>query len=129
MAHVEAAGDIGWRDGDAEGFAFAGRAEIPFGFPVFVPLALDVLWLVGFFHGFLLVTVWLIHKGKLRRSIIHAPWVLGEPWGEGHGDGLNFRREKNSFCSDTFSRLKFKPPPYPYGVRVVSTVFDGFAWV
>ena len=83
VAHVEAAGNIGWRDGDAERFAFAGGTEVPFGFPVFVPLALDVFWLVGFFHGFLLVTVWLIHKGNSRRLIIHAHLGCGEPWGAG----------------------------------------------
>src|SRR5690554_3536636 len=51
MAHVQAAGHVGWRDGDAVGIAFSAGAEIAFGFPVFVPLALDVFWLVGFFHG------------------------------------------------------------------------------
>ena len=53
MAHMQAAGDVGRRDGDAVGLAFTCGAEVPFGFPVFVPLALDVFWLVGFFHGVL----------------------------------------------------------------------------
>lgn len=57
VAHVQAAGNVGWRNGDAVGLAFTGGAEIALGFPVFVPLALDIFWLVGFFHGYLQVTV------------------------------------------------------------------------
>ena len=53
VAHVQAAGYVGRRDRDAVGLAFTAGAEVPFGFPVFVPLALDVFWLVGFFHGVL----------------------------------------------------------------------------
>ena len=56
VAHVQAAGHVGRGDGNTVGLSLTAGAEIPFGFPVLIPLALNIFWLVGFFHGCNLVT-------------------------------------------------------------------------
>jgi len=52
VPHVQAAGHIRRRNNDAVRLAFTAGAKVAFRFPVVVPLALYVFWLVGFFHGF-----------------------------------------------------------------------------
>ena len=50
VTHVQAAGDIGGRDHDAEGITLAARLEMTGLFPVFIPGLLDAIGLVGFVH-------------------------------------------------------------------------------
>ena len=51
VPHVQAAGDIRRRDHDAIGFTFTGRRKVSPLLPGFIPVLLDGVRVVGFFHG------------------------------------------------------------------------------
>lgn len=51
MAHMQAAGDVRWRDHHAVGRALTSWLEIALVFPGLVPLAFDSMGFVGFIHG------------------------------------------------------------------------------
>ena len=50
VPHVQAAGDIGWRNNNAVGVTVATGGEVSFLFPVFVPGLLNRVRIVDFFH-------------------------------------------------------------------------------
>ncbi len=55
VTHVQAAGDVGWRNHDGEGVALARGREPSVVFPALVPAGFDAFGLVGLVHGVLLL--------------------------------------------------------------------------